>query len=138
MKNAFVTLVLIVVLTGCSAYRASEQPDKKNLSVLTIGTPRAIVIGELGQPASSDILDGKRKDVFSFVQGYSKGAKTGRAFGHAAMDVATLGVWEIAGMPIESSYSGDKMAIQVTYDDKDKVTQATAYENGNLKDPKGK
>ncbi len=97
------------------------------------GTPRAVVIGELGQPAASDLRDGKRIDVFSFVQGYSRRAKTGRAFGHAVMDVATLGIWEIAGMTIESRYSGDKMAIQVIYDENDKVMEANEYQNGNSK-----
>ncbi|HYA76272.1 MAG TPA: hypothetical protein VED83_05120 [Burkholderiaceae bacterium] len=42
---------------------------------------------------------------------------TGRAVMHGLLDVATLGIWEVAGTPIESSYDKEKYyAIRVTYE----------------------
>ena len=45
----------------------------------------------------------------------------GRAIGHGVMDVLTLGLWEVAGTPIEGM-QGEKKRLAVTYDDKDIVT----------------
>lgn len=41
---------------------------------------------------------------------------TGRAVGHAAMDVLTLGVWEIIGTPIEAMNQGEKINVTIRYD----------------------
>ena len=69
-----VTCVLAVVMAtgnGCSVYMAAKQPTQKNLDVFSVGTPRNLVLAEIGQPQASEMKDGKRVDVFSFVQGYS-------------------------------------------------------------------
>lgn len=41
------------------------------------------------------------------------------------MDVLTLGIWEVAGTPIEGS-QGDKKRLLIEYDDKDVVTRVGA------------
>jgi hypothetical protein len=107
--------------SGCSVYMASHQPDKKDITLFTAGTPRTLLLAEFGQPVASEMREGKRVDVFSFVQGYSQGAKSGRAFFHGAADVLTLGLWEVVGTPAESAMSGDKLIYEVTYDESDKV-----------------
>ena len=101
MKKILILAILGLIMhcVGCSVYMAARQPDKKNLDVLTVGTPRAMVLGELGQPVSTEIKDGQRTDVFAFTQGYGKGAKTGRAIFHGLADVFTLGLWEAVGTP---------------------------------------
>jgi len=100
---------------------AAHQPDAKNLGVLAKGTPRNLVLAEIGQPKATEMRDGKRVDVFSFVQGYSKGAKAGRAAFHGAADVLTVGLWEVVGTPTEATFDGKKLAFEVTYDDHDNV-----------------
>ena len=65
-------------------------------------------------------------EVFRFIQGYSTGAKAGRALFHGAADVVTLGLWEVVGTPAEAVFSGDEMAYQVSYDKDDRVDQVTA------------
>jgi len=109
------------LLSGCSVYMASHQPDKKDITLFTAGTPRTLLLAEFGQPVASEMREGKRVDIFSFVQGYSQGAKSGRAFFHGAADVLTLGLWEVVGTPAESAMSGDKLIYEVTYDANDKV-----------------
>jgi hypothetical protein len=100
---------------------AANQPDLRDLSVLTAGTRRQAIIAELGQPVTSRLVGMNRVDLFTFTQGYSKEAKVGRAFAHGTLDVATGGVWEIAGTPTEAVFSGKKLSYEVTYDRLDRV-----------------
>lgn len=114
-------LIGALFLGGCSVFMAADQPDQRDLSVLTAGTKRREIIAELGQPMTSRLVGLKRVDLFSFTQGYSKEAKIGRAFAHGTLDVATGGVWEIAGTPAEAMFSGKKLSYEVTYDENDRV-----------------
>lgn len=119
---ALFTLALAVSSSGCSVVMAAKQPPRKDLSVLSVGTPRSLLIAELGQPVSTTTTrDGKTVDVFSFQQGYSKVAKGGRALFHGVADVATFGLWEVLGTPTEMVFDGTKMSYEVTYDDEDRV-----------------
>ena len=103
---------------------ATKQPGKKDLSVLKEGTPRTLVIAELGAPMWSEEKDGSRVDIHGFKQGYSTGVKAGRAFFHGVADVSTLGLWEVIGTPIESIASGTDTRVKVTYDENDLVKAA--------------
>ncbi len=76
--------LLLLTTSGCSVVKATKQPEKKNLSLLSTGTPRSYVIAELGAPSWSEEENGEKTDIFSFKQGYSKGAKVGRAFFHGS------------------------------------------------------
>ena len=122
MPRAFALgAVLVVALSGCSVVMAAKQPDAKDLSVLTPGTPRSVVVGELGPPTWSGERDGAKVEVFAFVDGYSKPAKAARAFFHGAADVLTFGLWEVVGTPAEAIFNGSKMKIEVVYDEQDRV-----------------
>ena len=107
---------LSVSLTGCAVARAAQQPDKKNLNVLSPGVPRNHVIAELGPPVYTENGVGTTTDVFAFKQGYSKGVKASRAVAHGAADVLTWGLWEVAGTPIEMLANGTDVKVEVTYD----------------------
>jgi hypothetical protein len=114
--------LFVAGLSGCAAVKAARQPDKKNLGVLHEGTPRAQVIAELGAPTyTKPKPDGTVEDVFAFKQGYSKGVKMTRAFGHAAADVATGGLWEVVGIPAEIWADGTEVQVLVTYDPDERV-----------------
>lgn len=120
--------VLLFASSGCSVFMAVKQDDKKNLSVLEVGTSRAHVIGELGSPILMEEKEGKKVDVFKFVQGYSTGAKAGRAFFHGAADVFTLFLWEVIGTPAEMIADGTEMKIKIVYDENDNVENVTYLE----------
>lgn len=133
MPVGFVALSLLMAValligSGCSVYMAAKQPRAKDLSVLKEGTPRSHVIAELGAPAWSGEKGGNKVDVFAFTQGYSAGAKAGRAFFHGAADVFTLGLWEVIGTPVESVASGTEMKVEVIYDGNDQVKAAEVIE----------
>lgn len=116
--------VSVLLLSACASQNALDQPEAKDLTVLTVGTDRELVILELGAPAHSEVLpSGDVVDLFSFVQGYSHGNRAARALGHGVADVMTLGLWSLAGSQIEESYNGTIMGYRVTYKDK-KVANA--------------
>lgn len=116
---------LLSCCVGCSVMKATQQPDRKNLDVLSRGTPRTHVIAELGAPVWTENREGSTTDVYSFKQGYSRWNKAGRALFHGAADVFTLGLWEVVGTPIETIADGSAMQVQVNYDQEQQVKQVT-------------
>ena len=118
-----VCLVLFASAYGCAVHSAANQPSEKDTSLLSIGTPRAKILAEFGAPINTEIRDGKKTDIFSFIQGYSTLNKSGRAFFHGAADVMTAGLWELVAGSVEGAYNGEKLSFQVTYDEKDLVKE---------------
>jgi len=116
-------LLLALTATACSPVMAAHQPSRKDVELLSPGIPRNMLLAELGQPVTSETQNGKRVEVFSFVQGYRSGVKVGRTIGHATADVLTLGLWEVAGTPTEAALNGHREAYQVTYDTNDRIEQ---------------
>lgn len=120
--KVIVPIIASVVLSGCAVVMAAKQPDYKNVDLFKVGTPRGALLGEFGHPTASDAKpDGTKCDTFSFTQGYSGGAKAGRAFAHGIADLLTLGLWEVIGTPTEAIFSGSTVGYQACYDKEDRV-----------------
>jgi hypothetical protein len=100
---------------------ASTQPSKKETSLFKEGTPRYLLIAEFGSPTYTETIQSEKMDIFTFTQGFSDGVKGARAVTHGVLDVITLGVWELAGTPLEGQFKGVEMSYRVTYDDNDKI-----------------
>lgn len=128
--------MLPLTAPGCAAMKATQQPSKKNLSVLTPGTPRTHVIAEIGAPMWSEQRDGTTVDVFAFKQGYTKAAKAGRALVHGAADVATGGLWEVVGIPAESLADGKDVKVEITYDERRAVRSVEVIEGQDVITPR--
>lgn len=93
-----------------------KTPD---MGIVKQNASRGEVELQLGAPVSVVTLDsGNVINVYEYEVGNDPSA--GRAVGHAAMDVLTLGVWEIVGTPIEG-FQGDRRSVQVEYDSSDNV-----------------
>ena len=110
-----------LLIGGCSPYMAATQPERKDVSLFRVGTPRAMLLAEFGLPSASEVRNEKRLEIFIFRQGYSAGARAGRAVFHGAADVLTLGLWEVVGTPTEGVFDGKEMAYEVSYDGDDRV-----------------
>ncbi len=111
-------------LSGCSVYMATKQPDAKNVDLFTVGTPRTLMLAEFGMPAATETKNGRTYEIFKFVNGYTAGAKAGRAVFHGAADVVTLGLWEVEGIPTEGVFfTGDEMVFRVRYDKDDRIDE---------------
>ena len=130
MKNVLFVVLCGFVLTGCSVFMAAKQPDKKDLSLMVVGTPRAMLLAEFGLPIVTEEVDGKKQEIFKFHQGYSGGAKAGRAVFHGAADVLTLGLWEIVGTPTEGVFDGNSHVYQVTYDENNRAAEVIPLKSG--------
>lgn len=127
MKRSMNLVLLFVVMfmfSGCSVFMAAKQPGKKDMSLFNVGTPRSLVIAEFGVPIYTEEKDGNKVDIFKFVQGYSKGAKVGRAFFHGAADIWTLGLWEVVGTPTEMVADGKETKVEVKYDKENKIIES--------------
>jgi hypothetical protein len=115
---------------------AANQHGRKDLTVLTEGTPQATVREELGNPAwNGKDSQGSNVEVFQFVQGYSGGARASRVLWHTAADTFSLGLWELIGTPIESHHSGTKMNVIVTYDEQQRVKSVKLRDDHNNEIP---
>lgn len=125
-KRILAILLPLLFVQGCSVYMAANQPDKRNMDLFSVGTPRNLVMAEFGLPIATSEKDGKKVEIYSFVQGYSTGAKVGRTIGHGVADVLTLGLWEVVGTPTEATFDGDKTVMQVTYDKDDRIEEVVA------------
>jgi hypothetical protein len=119
---------LICGFTGCAATMAAHQPGMKDISVLQPGTPRSRVVAELGMPLDTRPTDRGGVDVFAFKQGYSRVNRTARALGHATGTIVTAGVWEIAGIPLESWFDGTEVKMEVYYGPGGEVEGVTVFE----------
>jgi hypothetical protein len=123
----FIGAVLCWALSGCSVYMATKQPDAKNVDLFTVGTPRTLMLAEFGMPAATETKNGRTYEIFKFVNGYTAGAKAGRAVFHGAADVVTLGLWEVVGTPTEGVFfTGDEMVFRVRYDKDDRIDEVVA------------
>jgi hypothetical protein len=101
---------------------AAKQPSKKDLGRLAPGTERDMVIAEFGAPVTSEATpEGGRKEIYTFIQGYSTGTKVSRALFHSAADALSLGLWEAAGTPIEATFDGKKITVSVVFDHDDRI-----------------
>lgn len=96
------------------------------MALLTQGVPRNLVVAEVGAPITTETKAGKRVDVYSFTQGYSKAARVSRTIGHGAADVFTFGLWEVVGTPTEAAFNGKRVVYEVTYDASDRIESVVA------------
>lgn len=126
IKPIIVTIFWLQVLSGCSVHNALNLPHKRDLSVFKVGTPRSSVIGELGKPILSETVNGKRIDTYSFTQGFSPQTKAARAAGHGLMNLATIGLWEVAASPVEAIANGNKIIARAEYDHRGILEKVTA------------
>jgi hypothetical protein len=94
---------------------AAAGDDEPNLSNVRRGASRGEIEMALGQPKSlATEADGNTVATYEYTVGNEP--STGRAVGHAAMDVLTFGIWEVVGTPVEAMNQGEKVAVTVEYD----------------------
>ena len=119
-----IALAASLLFSGCAVYMATNQPPKRNLAVLKPGTERDLVIAELGAPVSTETADDGKKEIYTFVQGYSKLTKASRALFHGTADLFTIGLWEAVGTPVEGAFDGQRISVRVLFDRDGKVKES--------------
>ncbi len=132
-KSTYILLPLCLLLTSCSVFMAANKPSKKDLSVLDIGTPRDVILGEFGPSIkTTENEEGELVESWSFRQGDSTGLKAGKTVFHAAADVFTLGLWEVVGTPAEIILEQDLRTYIVTFDKDENVKGVKVLGKGGL------
>ena len=118
-KLLIITVGFSIIISGCSVGMAMSGKDNPNLGMVREGASRGEIEMTIGSPIKTISIDEKKRiDIYEYEIGNQPSA--GRAIGHAALDLLTLGLWELIGSPIEG-FQGSKYKLQVTYDKNDKV-----------------
>ena len=114
--SSFSILLVCLLVSGCSVGMAMSGQEQKDTSILFPGAPRQVVIAKLGPPETSvKDKDGNYVDSYVIVKGNAP--STGRAVAHGALDVVTLGVWEVVGTPMEMGAGREDVSRVIIYYD---------------------
>ena len=115
-------IMISFVGSGCSVGMALSGNEQKDTSVFYNGAERSFVHAKVGLPdAAVQDKDSNWIDTYFIVQGNEPSA--GRAIGHGAMDVLTLGLWEVFGTPIEAASGKEQKSRYVIYYDENQKIQ---------------
>lgn len=120
LRRAAIAMMLLVVLmmsSGCSVFMAASRSTKTDISCLRPGENRLAIINSLGPPDTSVKMEsGGSHDYYKIaLNAQSKGGKTASVIGHVAMDVLTLGLWEIIGTPLELAVQDKNTTFILNY-----------------------
>ena len=114
--SSFSILLVCLLVSGCSVGMAMSGQEQKDTSILFPGAPRQVVIAKLGPPETSvKDKDGNYVDSYVIVKGNAP--STGRAVAHGALDVVTLGLWEVVGTPMEMGAGREDVSRVIIYYD---------------------
>jgi hypothetical protein len=77
MMRVIALLVIVAILgSGCSVYKAASQPPPADLQGVGVGMPRPILISKIGSPKFSDTdQQGRKEDMFEFESGMHQASK---------------------------------------------------------------
>ena len=127
-------MLILLGLTGCSVMMAVQGGEEYNYSLLKEGTPREAILENFGDPESSKTKeDGRIIDTYLLEEGNKSSPEM--AAGHFVMDVATLGIWEIAGTVIEAN-KGREVTYEITYNPDGKVSSVHPPVYGSVPRPR--
>ena len=115
MARMAVVTVVLALSSGCSVGLALHGHEEPNMQALQHGQKRDVVILNLGNPEKTYVGD-DGQTIDEFVLHFGNEPSVGRAAFHGAMDVLTLGGWELVGTPIEA-FAGEKRRVTVMYVD---------------------
>lgn len=131
MSKISQVIILSLMLTGCSVADAAKKRGvemSKVMACTNINCFLSLRDTEVLNRSSTD--DEGEKIQFKSLK---PAGSTGRAVMHGLLDVATLGIWEVAGTPIEANLNDENYYVYTGYFDKNqsllKVEMNAATEN---------
>jgi len=130
LVRAITLLALLLGLCGCAANMAMLRYEEhaaryRDASVLQPGAARAEIVGRLGNPiASATRPDGSVIDLYWFDPNQPKEAPSRwAAVNHLLASTATLGLWEIVGVPIEQARKDRPLVHLLVYGAEGKLAE---------------
>lgn len=94
-----VSLAAAVSLSGCAVYMAADKEGVDIDDIIACQT-RTCLVARGAEPLAAMKFD--EPNIAAYRVRKATGSAL-RAFGHGVLDVATLGLWEIIGTPIEGA-----------------------------------
>ncbi len=126
MRARFFALsYLLLSLSSCSVYLASQGRTAPDISAVKPGMERSHVETVLGNPVASLRKD-TPLDVVSYQYFSEERPHYGRAAIYGVLDVATLGLAELVATPVEA-LQGDKYIVEILYDKHRRVEEMNVY-----------
>ena len=120
---SIVFLFVMIVQSGCSIYKAANQPPPIDFMNVKVGASRPQLISAFGHPKYSEVVGDKRTDMFEFIDGYPSASKV-RVLFYAAADFFTLCLAEVILWPLEMAVlDGVPGNAIAEYDDKSIVKE---------------
>jgi len=114
-----ILLLLYLGNTGCSVGMASSGTPDPDMNKLKEGVTREQIESTFGEPEEIATNDqGNQVAIYEYEIGNNPDEK--RAVAHFALDVYTLGLWEVVGTLMEA-VKGDTYELEVTYDKNNQV-----------------
>ncbi|MFP3017389.1 MAG: hypothetical protein ACEY3E_00375 [Candidatus Tisiphia sp.] len=113
--NIFLFIIMLI-LSSCSVYKAASN-EGISVSDITKCQTKGCFLSH-----GMEIVDRHQEENGKYMETYRAMArKSGlnylRTAGHGVLDVVTLGVWEVAGTPVEGAISNNRgyITARVTY-----------------------
>jgi hypothetical protein len=111
----FIVLIVVAIslsLNACSVYMAASKKGVE-FNQLSACKTKSCLISKGAEPLQ---VSGMPEHTEAFKILKPQGS-TGRAVMHGLLDVATFGIWEVAGTPMEGWYNKNEYyAIRVTFE----------------------
>ena len=113
-------LMSLLFLSSCSVFMAAKK-EGVSIDELNQCRSRSCIISKGAIPIESEKNESGEVIEETYQVQKPKGS-AGRAAMHGVLDVFTLGLWEVAGTPIEGSMGEKEMySIRIYYEDGDKI-----------------
>ena len=113
VNHRLCTLLLLVGCGGCSVDMARQGRPEPDLSPVKLGANREQLIAALDEPSAA--YQGPQGGADRFRVPLALPGSPERALSWAALDVVTLGLWEIVGSAVERN-QGESLQLAVGYD----------------------
>ena len=121
--SKLITMLMVLsllFLPSCSVYMAAKK-EGVSIDELNQCKTRSCIISKGAIPVETK-KNGLYRIIEETYQVQKPTGSAGRAAMHGVLDVFTLGLWEVAGTPIEGSMGEKEMyPIRIYYEDGDKI-----------------
>ena len=120
--TTYLNLLLLFLITGCSVVMSGTKSGT-SVKEISSSKTRTSLIAHYGVEIVDTERDPENHHILyeDYLVQKPKGS-TWRAVMHGALDVATLGLWEVVGTPVEMSMGGKSyVPIRVYYNEDEEV-----------------
>ena len=108
----------VLLLSSCAVYKAAQNDGVAPSDIRSCATKMCFLAHGMSRVESHKEKNGHYVEIYTAVARKS-GLNYVRAAGHGVLDVATLGLWEVAGTPVEGAISNNRgrVTAKATYRD---------------------